>query len=234
VSISSRHCFSLLLEWACMTNFTIDRQQASELIGVSLRTLDRYIRAGQLNARKINGFVKLDESQVRGFKTGYVPRQEQPQEDTEIVQEGVPKIRIHRSLNSFDRVEAIDVHSEVSRVLGEEISSSPRQTDVYEVLYKETREELKDYQKKLEIANYRVGHLEAQVKNSIPLLTYRAESLKSSTRENVLKKAVQDQANKSKGLERVLDLEKTNAKIYAGLLFFILLLQPILWWVLRR
>ncbi|MFA6528244.1 MAG: hypothetical protein WCT46_01760 [Candidatus Gracilibacteria bacterium] len=217
-----------------MTSFTIDRKQASEIIGVSLRTLDRYIRGGELNARKINGFVKLDENQVKGFKTGYTPRPQAPQEDTEIVQEGVPRIRIHRSLNNFDRVEAIDVHSEVERVLGEEISSSGRQTDIYEVLYKETRDELKEYQKKLEIANYQVGHLEAQVKNSIPLLAYRAESLKLANRENTLKKVVQDQVNKAKGLERILDLEKTNAKIYAALLFGVLLLQPILWWVLRR
>jgi len=216
-----------------MTNYTIDRKQASEMIGISLRTLDRYIRGGQLDARKINGFVRLDESQVRGFKTGYTPRPTEQSEDTEIVQEGVPKIRIHRSLNSFSHADAIDVHSEVNRVLGEEISSSERKVDVYEVLYKEASAELKDYQKKFEFANYRIGQLEAQVKQSVPLLEYRAESLKAVSRENTLKKIVQDSVRKSKSLERMLSLEKMNAKVYLILLFGILLLQPILWWVLR-
>ncbi len=201
-------------------SYTIDRKQAAELLSVSLRTLDRYIRDERLKARKIGGFVRLDEGEVKSFKTGYTPRP-----TTE---------RTHRSLNDFEEAETIDVHSEVGRVLGEEIASEDKSESVYEILFKESKDELKEYQQKLEIANYRVGQLEAQIQNSVPLLEHKAASRRAEAKMGKIKAVAKKYLQNVKALDKQLQLEKVNSKVYIVLLFILLGLQPILWWLLQK
>ncbi len=204
--------------------FTVDRNSASEILGVSIRTLDRYIRQGRLRARKINGFVKLDESEIQAFQTGYTPN---PAAKTveELSQE-----RIHQSLDE----PVIDVHTEVSNILEEETITEQNSGGVYEILYKETKEELQEAQHRLEMANYRVGQLESQVQNSVPLLEHRAASLQSEQKVEKLKDIAKKYIREAKAIEKMLELEKTNAKVYAAILFVLLGLQPILWIWLQR
>ncbi len=206
------------------TSFTIDRKEASELAGISLRTLDRYIRSGRLKARKINGFVKLDENELRAFRTGYAPKEA---EDV--------ATRRHRSLNDFENTPILDVQSELGKVLGEDFSQKESaKGGVYEILYKETRDDLKEYQQKLELANYRLGQLEAQVTNSIPLLEHKAQSKKYEAREGKLKEIARKYIKEAKALKVEHGIEKLNAKVYIVLLFIVLGLQPILWWILQK
>jgi len=205
-------------------SYTVDRKVASETLEVSLRTLDRYIRNGRLSARKINGFVRLDEDEVKSFKTGYIPRSAPEQS------------RIHRSLNDFEKQEGptIDVHAEVGRILGDNVASEDKVESVYEILFKESKDELKEYQQKLEIANYRVGQLESQVQHSVPLWEHKAASRKAEARVEKIKSVAKKYLKSVKSLERQLDLEKVNSKVYIVLLVIILGLQPILWWLLQN
>ena len=206
-------------------SFTIDRKAASEMIGVSLRTLDRYIRAERLRARKINGSIKLNENEIKSFRTGYVPRAKMVDETVEV--------RTHRSLNDFEKEDA-DIRESVGRIIGEDATTTRESETVYEVLYKESKDELKEYQQKLEIANYRVGHLEAELKNTVPLLEHKAASAKSEKRESKLRQIAKDQIAKVRAARKELDIEKLNSKVYIVLLFGLLLLQPVLWWWLQR
>lgn len=214
------------------STFTMDRKQASEAIGVSLRTLDRYIRSGRLKARKIGGFIRLDEHDVKSFRTGYVPREGTAEKKVDETIE----VRSHRSLNEFDHVEDEygDVKSSIGQILGDDVPGTKDPNSVYEILYKDTKDELKEYQRKLEVANYRVGHLEAELKNTVPLLEYKAASHKSEQRENKLKRIAKDYIAKAKAAKKELDIEKLNSKVYIVLLFGLLALQPVLWWLLQK
>ncbi|MBU1019135.1 MAG: hypothetical protein ABII07_01560 [Patescibacteria group bacterium] len=205
--------------------FTVDRKEASEMIGVSLRTLDRYIRLGRLKARKMNGFIKLDENEVKSLKVGYVPRERKTDETIEI--------RSHRSLNDFERDDS-NIRESIGQVIGEDVTANREAETVYEVLYKESKDELKEYQQRLEVANYRVGQLEAKLESSVPLLEYKASSLKSEKREAKLKKIARQQFQKAKSMKKQLEIEKLNAKVYIVLLFGLLLMQPVLWWALQK
>ena len=51
-----------------MNNFTITRQEASELVWVSVRTLDRYIERWKLSFKKVWNRVLLDKDQVLWLK----------------------------------------------------------------------------------------------------------------------------------------------------------------------
>lgn len=216
---------ALIDKYKMSDSYTIDRKGASEMIGVSLRTLDRYIRSGRLKARKIDGFIRLNENEVKSLRVGYVPRERKTDETI--------KVRTHRSLNDFEREDA-DIRESIGQIIGEEATASRETETVYEVLYKETKDELKEYQQKFEMANYRVGQLEAQLENSVPLLEHKAASLKSEKREIKLKQIARDQIARVKSVQKQLEIEKLNAKVYIVLLFGLLLLQPILWWALQR
>ncbi len=204
--------------------FTVDRNEASEILGVSIRTLDRYIRKGRLSARKINGFVRLDENEVKSFNTGYVPNP-----NAKTVEE-LSEDRTHQTIEN----PVIDVHTEVGNVLEDDSVTEPNAGGVYEILYKETRDDLKEAQQRLEVANYRVGQLEAQVKNSVPLLEHRAASLEADQKVEKLKEVAKKYIRSAKATEKRLELEKANAKVYAVILFLLLGLQPILWIWLQR
>ena len=40
-------------------NYTIDREEGAELLGMSTRTVDRYIRAGKIRSKKMGKKVKV-------------------------------------------------------------------------------------------------------------------------------------------------------------------------------
>ena len=211
-------------------SYTVDRKSASEALGISLRTLDRYIRGGRLTARKINGFIRLNGNEVKSFNSGYVPRADVGDHEMD------DSHRIHRSINNFAAQDgpAIDVHAEVGRILGEDVVKEDKSESVYEILFKEARDDIKEYQQKLEIANYRVGQLEAQVQHSVPLLEFKAEGRKSEAKVEKIKSIARDYLQTAKSLENQLELEKVNSKVYIILLAVILGLQPILWWLLQK
>lgn len=52
------------------TATTIDRKTAGKLLGVSVRTIDRYIRRGKLFAREENGRICLDKKDILNFRSG--------------------------------------------------------------------------------------------------------------------------------------------------------------------
>ena len=49
--------------------FEISRKEASKILKVSTRTLDRYINSRKLSTKKIAGRIFLDENEVIDFKT---------------------------------------------------------------------------------------------------------------------------------------------------------------------
>ncbi|MFC1749437.1 hypothetical protein ACFL2V_11600 [Pseudomonadota bacterium] len=140
--------------------------------------------------------------------------------------------RIHRGLDnrqstyidaSIDNGETVSVHEERE----EAIESEERPSKIYKELYKEVQEELRTKQKQLEGANYRVGHLEAQLKDTVPLLDFQ----KAMTSEKALKKDLEGEVKFLKGasedLKQKVKEEKINKMVYLIILFILMALQPL-------
>lgn len=170
--------------------YTVERKDAAAFLGVSLRTIDRYIRGNKLSHRK-NGYnVYLMQSELTHLKNNRV----------EII----------------DRVDIVDMDTE------EEIQSleTPHfdaggqenfETLVYKGLYESTKKELIKKQKEIDGLNYRLGQIEIELKNTVPLLAYNEKSetqekhildLKDKlhdTRENVFQeRMLRDKATREK------------------------------------
>lgn len=124
------------------------------MLKVSVRTLDRYINKRIITSKNIAGRILLNEEElithVKQTRT-HTPIHKQPHSQT---------IRIER-LENNEQVQESDLVNSVEE-------------RVYKKLYDEIREDVKNFQQRLEGANYRVGQLESQLKASVPLLEHQA------------------------------------------------------------
>ncbi len=204
----------------------VDRKAAADMLKVSVRTIDRYLRKGALTKEEINGRILI---RVKDLK----PLIEQKAVlagalGTDSINEDIP---------------ASPIHAEYESPESSVISSSATQEDlqIYKKLYEELQEELKLKQERLEGANYRVGQLEGLLKESVPLLEYRKvlaiENQKREELEDLLTKFEQetDLLNQTlesrKGeldhMQKNLESERFNKKVFIIILIILFLLQPL-------
>jgi len=153
------------------SNFTLKRQEAADRLGVSLRTVDRYLNKGKLDYTTLQGSVLISAKsvgQMLGEKNADLSK---------------------KAVSGQGSVERENVSEKPAKGGEGEVAV------VYKKLYEETVEKLEAAQRRLEGANYRVGELESQMKSSVPLLEYHAmEEEKKNLNEKVekLNREVQD------------------------------------------
>jgi hypothetical protein len=192
--------------------YTIDRKTASKKLNVSLRTIDRYIAIKKISVKKVEGRIWLNNKEIQKLQK--------------------QKERMHRGIS--DRQSTLHDMSidngETLSTLGRQISAYQRENsagEIYKKLFDELKQEIYTKQKQLEGANYRVGQLEAKLKESIPLLEFN----KAINAEKRLKKDMEDEMKflqtASNQLKKKIKEEKTNKLVYLFILFILLLLQPL-------
>jgi excisionase family DNA binding protein len=123
--------------------FTISREEAASQLGMSTRTLDRWLKSGKLKSKTDGRTVWISEKSLA---------------------EAVKKVGKKQSIKS---------QSAPAERLEASFTMPVSEEKVFQKLYEETASELKAKQEKLEAAGFRVGQLEAQLQNSVPLLEYR-------------------------------------------------------------
>lgn len=214
--------------------FTVTRSQAAEILEVSTRTIDRYIESNKLSARKKGGNILLSEEEISNFKVARFQHEYGASPN-------MPG-RVHKHLNNVDSHTVIDgdtgaVEVEEEAQVREEIKAVSKTTGerekVFEELYDLSRREIREYHNKLEAANYRLGQIDTQLKNSVPLLEYQSTSESLKEKEMQITGKIKHQEEALEMLEGELRGEKLNKNIYIGLLFGLLALQPLLWLLLQ-
>ena len=210
--------------------YNFSREAASRLLKASIRTLDRYIKSKKLSSQVIGGRIWLNKEEIDDFK------QEKVRGVT------IDKVDMSTSKMSIDsRVDKVDDdmdNVDNSEVIEQEpvniLSTQKRKIDpgneIYKKLYTELKEELNIKQERLEIANYRVGQLECQVRNSVPMLEYHKENYEKKRTEETLKTQIEESTTFIKTLSLKLKYAQFNKRIFLILLLVILALQPL--WLL--
>ena len=142
--------FNYFMSIKAPTMFDLSRKEASEILKVSTRTLDRYIKSKKVSSKSIAGRIMLNRDEVSGMK----------------------KTRKHRKIrkNSQALPETKKEVFEINNSIDEAVKAEEK---VYQKLYEELKVEVRVFQQRLEGANYRVGQLESEVKASVPLLEHQ-------------------------------------------------------------
>lgn len=211
--------------------FAITRKEAADLLEVSTRTIDRYIRSKKLAARKKGGNILLNEEELNNFKVAKFQR----------MHGASPKGsgRVHRHIDSTQEKPKTIVDGDTGEVEEEvpvenkAIAKKGAREQVFEELYDLSRREVREYHNKLEAANYRLGQLETQLKHSVPLLDYQEQTESLREQEELVNGKLKHQSQTIDTLEQEVKGERLNKNIYIGLLFGLLALQPLLWLLLQ-
>lgn len=205
------------------TTYDVDRKTASRLLKMSVRTVDRYIRANKLSSQSIDGRIWLSKKEILGLRN--VVR-------VDSVDIGVDTVDSKKSIDSrVDR--SVDMSID-----GVEVVSTPRifksgkgrerdYENIYKKLYEEQKEELRVKQERLEGANYRVGQLEALLKETVPLPEHQ-KLLSSETAARLeLEEGIESLREKLQSTAKKMNEEMIIKKIYVAVLFIIMALQPL-------
>lgn len=204
--------------------YNVDRKTASKILKVSVRTLDRYLKSKKLSSQVVDGRIWLEKGELERYKL----EKERPVY-VDSVGLSTPTLSTDDDMDSADRVELITQDSV------DTLSSSPRKKSrksgqLYKKLFDELKEELREKQERLEIANYRVGQLEAQVRNSVPMLEFHRENYKRSLKEEELNKKLEESAGMIKKVTAQIKYLRMSKRLYIALLLIIIALQPL--WLL--
>jgi hypothetical protein len=209
-----------------MSTHKIDRKTASKLLKVSIRTVDRYIVAKKLSTENRDGRIWLEKSEIKLLQDRKNSRQNMDTVMPDMSIDSVVSTPVDMSMDSVHSVSTLE-----QKKRKDPGCSSSGQEQVYKKLFEEQRQELKQKQERLEGANYRVGQLEALLKDTVPLLDYQRALNEKDTSQNELYKTLEGEKAQGEQLKLKIKEEKFDKKIYLILLFVLLLLQP-LWLIL--
>lgn len=219
--------------------FTITRKQAADLLDVSTRTIDRYIRNKRLSARKKGGNILLSEEELNNLKVSQFQNMHGASPDVEgRAHRHVDSVASRENQSIFD-AETGEIEEPVldmDKPIPVETSALTQRSErekVFEELYDLSRREVREYHNKLEAANYRLGQLETQMKHSVPLLDYNEKEELIREQENMITGKMKRQEESMGMMEQELKGERLNKNIFIGLLFGLLALQPLLWLLLQ-
>ncbi len=137
--------------------FDLSRKDASEILKVSTRTLDRYIKSKKVSSKSIAGRIMLDREEITSKKKTRKHRK-------------VKKSQVQSQVKSTPLPETKKEVFEINAALDQAAKAEEK---VYKKLYDEMKVEVRTFQQRLEGANYRVGQLESEVKASVPLLDHQ-------------------------------------------------------------
>ncbi len=217
--------------------FTLSRNAAADLLAVSTRTIDRYIRGKRLSARKKGGNILLSEEEVNNLKVTLFQNMHGASPDVEgRAHRHVDSVAARQSSTIFDSETGTVEENPIMEAIAQTpkaVAVKTERENVFEELYDLSRREVREYHNKLEAANYRLGQLEVQVKHSVPLLDYQEKEQAVRQQDEIIQSKVRRQDETIQIMEHEVKSERLNKNIYIGLLFGLLALQPLLWLLLN-
>lgn len=220
----------------------IPRETAAKLLNISVRTLDRTIRRGFLRAERFNRnvfiprplFERYYEKQAK--RGGLPPLEEKIEERSQKTEGGRGE---HGQATQPSGESEAESAVPVLKVLEPEFTAHERDYDlkpvtIYKNLYEELKARHEEQQRRMEGAHYRVGQLEAQLKNMVPLLEVKQERKRFEVLDRQYKVTLQEAKVRVIQTRRVVENEQYNKGIYIALVYILLALQPVFWMALQR
>lgn len=215
-------------------NYNLDRKAASKLLKVSMRTVDRYARSKKLSTMVVDGRIWFDKGEVERFRVKKVGVLSGATVDM-----STSGLSIDASVDSYvngvdtepDKVDSVEFVDREYAGFGDVKRGRKGEMDgLYQKLYVDTKRELEEKQERLEMANYRVGQLEAQLRNSVPMLEYHKENYERKKKEADLQSQLAESSTQLKKTNMELRYERFGKRIFLVFVLLLLALQPL--WLL--
>ena len=209
----------------------VNKEEALQILNISTRTLERYIKKYRLKTRKDGRRILIKRNDVDRVLKKYMR-----QHDRQINDRNATNFKgIYDTKKKYDNMSDMS-HIDVKNIEIKSVKEKKENPEVsiYKDLYADFKKDLKEKQERLEAATYRVGQLEAQLKNTVPLLDYtRKEKEIKDVNRALEQKAIQGEVV-IKQVENKLYQERLAKWVYLSLVGLLLAAQPIIfiWWAL--
>ena len=186
--------------------FSITREQASETLGVSTRTVDRYVRSGKLSYKKIANKILLNLQEIELLQNDFSLLHQKS--SSEIVNEW--------SLQSSAIRSPKQDTTALEKVIDEKI-------DKFFLIFQEKDRMLEEKNKVIFMLQQRVGELENKIQTMVALPDYNEEKQMATIEKSKLEEKIKQLSQAVRG-------EKTKSSIFLAVI--VLAIVSVIFWYL--
>ena len=177
-----------------MKRYTVTRNQAANLLGVSTRTIDRYVKSGKLSYKKVANKVILNEEELRILQNEFSSLRQEV--STELIWEKDSSLSVRSVTN---------------------LSSIDEKLDKFYLIFQEKDKQIDEKNKIIFMLQQRIGELEAKIQTMIALPDYNKEKQQAIEEKRILEEKLAKLTSRVKEQET-----KTYVVIIFAIIFIII------------
>ncbi len=140
-----------------MKNYAITREKAAIELGVSTRTIDRYVKGGKLSYKKVANKVLLAKDEIEALKAEFSTLHNEVRSEL-----------IHEVEASTKAPQPMAVRADIDQAIEEKI-------DKFFLIFKEKDKMIEEKNKIIFMLQQRIGELETKIQTMIALPDYNRE-----------------------------------------------------------
>jgi len=191
--------------------YNITRQQASEILWISTRSVDRYIKSWKIRAEKQWKVVMLNDEDIKNLSW----------ESVKIKQ----KIIVSPEVENIEKVVSIENNKSNSQWLVRK-AEYEKILATFDKMFNGFREEIKEKDNKIQELSIELWRAREQKENSIDLMEYKKVQFLSEEAKKSLSNTLEKEKAEKEKLNKELKYEKTTNRL---LIIFIVILFIISW-----
>ncbi|PZM86708.1 hypothetical protein DLH72_00250 [Candidatus Gracilibacteria bacterium] len=196
-----------------MYNYT--RQEAADFLGISTRSIDRYIKSGKLRSKKEGKIVYVNDDDVKNMSGNSDTKHEII--DKEELQE------IKKSQENNYEVEEVPVETKEIEL------KTNFKTYALDKVYDDLRAEIKQKDEVIQDLSIKLGRAEEIVKNSVSMIDFKRSQMLLEDSKTHLGSAISELKSKNEILEKDLKHEKTTKYILFITVLILFIISLIIW-----
>lgn len=188
--------------------YTITRQEAADLLHMSTRSIDRYIRAGKLRFKKDGKIIFINNQDIENIKGGTIKHEVIFPEKIE-TQKHTPSNENTTKLQNMVQEKNSSLHA----------------------IYEDLRNEIHKKDDVIQNLAIKLGQAEEIAKNSVSLIEFKKSQFLLEESKGYLSQEVDTLKSENQKLSKDLKYEKSTNTIMIFFLIALLALTAIIWFV---
>ncbi|MDD3646553.1 MAG: hypothetical protein PHH06_04035 [Candidatus Gracilibacteria bacterium] len=193
--------------------YTITRADAADILNISTRSLDRYIKSGKIRAKKEGKIVYLNSEDIKMMSGN--------NNNHEVI---IPQKQSYENTENFGDSSTSST-GVVRKSDYDKISAS------FEKVFNGLREEIQRKDEKIEELSIKLGRAEEVTKNSVSLIDHKKSQFLLEESKTHLNKELSDIKTVNNKLEEELKYEKTTNKLLIAFVILLLIIAAVIWFV---
>lgn len=186
------------------------RQDVSDLLNISTRSVDRYIRSWKLRSKKDWKIIYIHSADVDSIKNSWV--------NQEIIVPWKEEVKI-------------ESHERVHQPSTKEVSHTSESNTLLSNIYEDLKSQINKKDEIIQTLSVRLGKAEEVAKNSISLVEFKKSQFLLEESKGYLSNEVESVKKERNQLAKELKYEKNTNQLMIAFLVFLLIFVWIIWFV---